>query len=125
MDNNPRHQFTDQKYLNLETYRKNGTPLATPMWFAEHGGLLYVYSRAEAGKVKRIRQNAHVRVVPCTARGTPTGDWVEAKARILEDSAAQMGHQLLNAKYGWLKRVGDLVSRLRNRTRVVMAIEVE
>jgi PPOX class probable F420-dependent enzyme len=123
MDDDPRHQFTDQKYLNLETYRKNGTPVATPMWFAEHDGLLYVYSLANAGKVKRVRQNPRVRVVPCTARGTPTGDWVEAKARILEDAGAQIGHTLLNAKYGWLKRVGDLVSRLRHRTRVVMAIE--
>jgi PPOX class probable F420-dependent enzyme len=74
MDNDPRHQFTDQKYLNLETYRRNGTPVATPMWFAEHHGTLYVYSRAEAGKVRRVRQNPRVRVVPCTARGTPTGD---------------------------------------------------
>jgi PPOX class probable F420-dependent enzyme len=60
MDDDPQHQFTDQKYLNLETYRKNGTPVATPMWFAEHDGLLYVYSRANAGKVKRVHQNPRV-----------------------------------------------------------------
>jgi PPOX class probable F420-dependent enzyme len=119
------HQFADQRYLNLETYRKNGTPVATPMWFAEHDGVLYVYSRAEAGKVKRLRQNPSVRVVPCTAGGTPVGSWVTGTARILDDKEASVGHQLLNAKYGWLKRFGDVVSRLRNRARVVMAIEVE
>jgi uncharacterized protein len=124
MHDDPRHQCTNQKYLNLETYRKNGTPVATPMWCAEHDGLLYVYSRAEAGKVKRIRQHPAVRVVPCTVRGTPMGDWVSGTARMLEEPDATLGHQLLNAKYGWLKRVGDLVSRLRNRARVVMAIEV-
>jgi PPOX class probable F420-dependent enzyme len=124
MDDDPRHQFADQKYLNLETYWKNGTPVATPMWFAEHHGLLYVYSRAEAGKVKRLRQNPSVRVVPCTAGGTPTGSWVAGTARMLEGPDATLGHQRLNAKYGWLKRVGDVVSRLRNRARVVMAIEV-
>jgi PPOX class probable F420-dependent enzyme len=118
------HQFADQKYLNLETYRKNGTPVATPMWFAEHHRVLYVYSRANAGKVKRIRQNPTVRVVPCTARGTPTGDWVGGTARMLDKPDAALGHQRLNAKYGWLKRFGDVVSRLRNRARVVMAIEL-
>lgn len=124
MTDDQQHQFADQKYLNLETYRKNGTSVATPMWFAEHHGTLYVYSRADAGKVKRIRQNSTVRVVPCTAGGTPTGDWVGGTARMLDEPDATLGHQLLTAKYGWLKRVGDLVSRLRNRARVVMAIEV-
>jgi uncharacterized protein len=118
------HQFTNQKYLNLETYRRNGTPVATPMWFAEHGGVFYVYSRADAGKVKRICQNPTVRVVPCTARGTPTGAWVGGTVRIVDEPDATLGHQLLTAKYGWLKRLGDLVSRLRQRARVVMAIEV-
>jgi PPOX class probable F420-dependent enzyme len=118
------HQFTNQKYLNLETYRRNGTPVATPMWFAEHGGALYVYSRADSGKVKRIRQNPHVRVVPCTVGGTPTGEWVGGTARILAEPDATPGHQLLTAKYGWRKRVGDLVSRLRHRARVVITIEV-
>ena len=65
------HQCSNQKYLNLETSRQSGTPVATPMWCAEHQGLLSVYSRAEAGKVKRLRRDPRVRVVPCTARGTP------------------------------------------------------
>jgi PPOX class probable F420-dependent enzyme len=124
MTDDQQHQFADQKYLNLETYRKNGTPVATPMWFAEHHGTLYVYSRADAGKVKRIRQNSTVRVVPCTAGGTPTEDWIEGNARILDDSGAQIGHTLLNAKYGWVKRIGDVFSQLKKRRRAVMAIEV-
>jgi uncharacterized protein len=71
MTHDPRDPFADQKYLSLETYRQNGTPVATPMWFTEHDGVFYVYSRANAGKVKRIRRNPTVRVVPCTLRGTP------------------------------------------------------
>jgi PPOX class probable F420-dependent enzyme len=124
MTHDPRHPFADQKYLSLETYRQNGTPVATPVWFAEHDGVFYVYSRANAAKVKRIRRNPTVRVVPCTVRGTPRGDWVAGTARLLQGPEARLGHQRLTAKYGWLKRLGDVVSWLNRRERVVIAIEV-
>jgi uncharacterized protein len=115
-------QFADQKYLNLETYRKTGQPVATPVWFAEANGTLYMYSLANAGKVKRIRNNSRVRIVPCDMRGQPKGEWVEAKARILDEREAALGHKLLNDKYGWMKRIGDAFSTLRQRQRVVIAI---
>jgi PPOX class probable F420-dependent enzyme len=115
-------QFADQKYLNLETYRKTGQPVATPVWFAEANGTLYMYSLANAGKVKRIRNNSRVRIVPCDMRGQPKGEWVEAKARILDEREAALGHKLLNDKYGWMKRIGDAFSKLRQRQRVVIAI---
>jgi uncharacterized protein len=117
-------QFAHQKYLNLETYRKTGTPVATPVWFAEAHGTFYIYSLAHAGKVKRIRRNPNVRIVPCDVRGNPTGEWVDAKAQILDARGAALGHQLLNQKYGWIKRIGDAFSWLRRRPRVVMAIDL-
>ena len=117
-------QFANQKYLNLQTYRKTGKPVATPVWFAEENGIFYIYSLARAGKVKRIRNRPRVRIVPCDVRGSPTGEWVEAKARILDERGAALGHQLLNKKYGWMKRIGDAFSRLRRRQRVVIAIEM-
>jgi uncharacterized protein len=117
-------QFAHQKYLNLETYRKTGTPVATPVWFAEEHGTFYIYSLAHAGKVKRIRHNPWVRIVPCDVRGNPAGAWVEAKARILDAQGAALGHTLLNQKYGWMKRIGDAFSRLRRRQRVVIAIDL-
>jgi PPOX class probable F420-dependent enzyme len=62
-------QFAGEKYLNLESYRKNGTPVQTPLWFVQEGERLYVYSLAKTWKVKRIRRNPQVRVAPCTFRG--------------------------------------------------------
>lgn len=114
-------QFDGQKYLNLESYRKNGSPMLTPMWFAEQDGVLYVYSLADAGKVKRIRRNPRVRVVPSTATGGPKGNWVEASARIVGPAEAERAHRLLNEKYP-LKRIGGWFSRLRKRERVVIAV---
>ena len=117
-------QFANQKYLNMETYRKTGKPVATPLWFAEENGTLYVYSFANAGKVKRIRNNPNVRIVPCDMRGKPNGEWVEAKARILDERGATLGHELLIKKYGWKKRIGDIFSKLMQRQRVVIALDL-
>ena len=117
-------QFASQRYLNMETYRKTGEPVATPVWFAEENGTFYTYSLANAGKVKRIRNNPKVRIVPCDVRGKPKGEWVEAKARILDERGAVLGHRLLNEKYGWMKRIGDAFSKLRKRQRVVISMSI-
>ena len=124
MSTNGLTQFANQKYLNMETYRKTGKPVATPLWFAEENGTLYVYSLANAGKVKRIRNNPKVRIVPCDMRGKPKGEWVEAKARILDERGATVGHKRLNMKYGWMKKIGDAFSKLMQRQKVVIAMEI-
>jgi PPOX class probable F420-dependent enzyme len=118
-------QFAGQKYLNLETYRKNGNAVATPVWFAEDAGVLYIYSLANAGKVKRIRNNPRVRVMPCDMRGKPKGEWVEGAARILDDAGSERAHRLLDKKYGWMKKVGGLYSKLMKRERAAIAIELD
>jgi PPOX class probable F420-dependent enzyme len=124
MSTNHVTQFANQKYLNMETYRKTGKPVATPVWFGEENGTVYIYSLANAGKVKRIRNNPQVRIVPCDVRGNPKGEWVEVKARILDERGAALGHQLLNQKYGWMKKIGDAFSQLRQRQRVVIAMDL-
>ena len=124
MSKNKLNQFANQNYLNLESYRKRGNPVTTPMWFVEYNGALYVYSLVKAGKVKRIRNDANVRVVPSDMRGNPKGEWVAAKAQILDERGAALGHKLLTKKYGWMKRIGDIFSKLRKRDKVVIAIEV-
>jgi PPOX class probable F420-dependent enzyme len=117
------NQFKDQKYLSLQTFRKNGTPVDTPVWFAQEGDLLYVYSLANAGKVKRIRNNPRVKVIPCDIRGKTKGEWVGANARIVDKHEAERAHKLLNKKYGLVKRMGGLWSKLLGRERATIAIE--
>jgi PPOX class probable F420-dependent enzyme len=125
MSNEGLAQFSGQKYLNLETYRRNGDAVATPVWFAEEARVLYVYSLANAGKVKRIRNNSRVRITPCDIRGKPMGEWVEARARILDASGAERAHRLLDKKYGLIKKLGGLYSRLMKRERTTIAIELD
>ena len=98
--------------------------MRTPVWFAEADGVLYVYSVADAGKVKRIRANPRARIAPCDLRGNLKGDWVDAQARIVDGEEAKHGHALLNRKYRPWKTIGDFFSRLRGRRQAILAIRV-
>ena len=122
MPDKPKWPFFREKYISLETYRRNGTGVRTPVWFAEAEGVLYVYSEANAGKVKRVRANPRVRVAPCSFRGSIRGDWVEAEARVVEGAEAASGHALLNRKYWPGKSIGDFFSRLRGRRQAILVI---
>jgi uncharacterized protein len=118
-------QFANAKYLNLETFRKTGVGVRTPVWFAQGGNTFYVYTPTDFGKAKRIRTNPKVRVAPCDMRGNLRGAWVNSQARICEGPEAARGQDLLRHKYGWMKIVGDFFSRMRGRTQIVIAIDME
>ena len=118
-------QFAGHKYLTLETYRRNGQAVRTPVWFAEDAGVFYIYSLADAGKIKRMRRNPRVRVVPCSFRGAALGTWVNATARVLDRDDAARGDELLDRKYGWQRKLGNLWRRIVPKERAVVAIELE
>jgi PPOX class probable F420-dependent enzyme len=115
--------FSGQKYLNLESYRRNGQAVRTPLWFVEMDDRLYVRTPDDAWKVKRIRHTPRVRVAVCDFRGGPKGDWIEAVARIAEGAEAESANRELARKYGFLKRLIDWGTWLRRRGHVVIAIE--
>ena len=121
-------QFSAARYVSLQTFRKSGVGVSTPVWFAADPiapTTFYVYSAPDAGKVKRIRNNPRVRVAPCDIRGNLRGTWVDAHARICQGVEAVNGQELLAHKYGWMKRIGDFFSRLRGRTQTVLAIHLD
>jgi PPOX class probable F420-dependent enzyme len=93
-----------QKYISLTTFRKSGVGVATPVWFGEDAGKLYVMTRSDMGKTKRIRNNSQVTVAPCTIRGKVTGPVSKAVARILGSEDQAHARQLINAKY-WAARI--------------------
>jgi len=99
-----------QKYISLSTFRKNGAKIATPVWFGEEGDKLYVMTRSDLGKTKRVRNNAQVTVAPCTIRGKVTGPESAATARILPLEEHNHARQTVNRKY-WLARLSSPWSR--------------
>jgi PPOX class probable F420-dependent enzyme len=97
----PLHAIAGATYLSLTTYRKNGDPVATPVWFAEAGGRLYLFTFPGAGKLKRIRHTARVTFAPCKVGGQLTGPVGEATARIVTDASEQrLALAELARKYG-------------------------
>ena len=92
------------KYISLTTFRKNGAAIATPVWFGEEGDKLYVMTRSDMGKTKRIRNNPRVSVAPCSIRGAVTGPEFAATARILPAEEQARARQAINRKY-WMARI--------------------
>jgi uncharacterized protein len=127
-DANPFQPLAGKKYLSLETFRKSGEGVKTPVWFAEappadsDAGTLYVYTIGNTGKVKRIRNNPRVRIAPCDMRGRVLGDWIEARAEILPSERAARGIQLLNRKYFPLKQILGFFALFSRRERIVFGI---
>lgn len=117
-------QFSDEQYVNLETYRKSGQGVRTPLWFVEDHGVLYMRTPAATAKVKRIRNNPRVRLVPSDARGNPRGEWIDGEAQLIEADQAEWVNQLIKRKYGFLKRLIDMWSRLRGTRAMVIAVRV-
>ena len=90
-----------QKYVCLISFRENGVAVPTPVWFSEKDEKLYMMTRSDSGKYKRIRNNPKVQIAPCTMRGRITGPEFAAVARILppEDWPAARKTILLDHLY--------------------------
>ncbi len=103
------HPFTSLKsasYLNLTTFRRSGEAVATPLWFAEHDGVLYAQTFPTAGKLKRIGHTTRVTVASCTFNGKVVGAEIEAEARIVTDEQEiLLAEVALSLKYGLTRRI--------------------
>ncbi|MBK8835057.1 MAG: PPOX class F420-dependent oxidoreductase [Anaerolineae bacterium] len=93
-------QFSNQPFLSLETRRKDGTAVPTPVWFVKDGDALFVRTLDGSGKVKRARNFPEVRVMPCDAQGGSLGTWQDGTSSV--DGAEAYGRikDLLITKYG-------------------------
>ncbi len=114
-------QFLDQKYINLETYKKDGTHVRTPVWFVIDNNLIYVITRESTGKVKRLKNNHDVRIVLCSFKGEPKNEWIKGKAEKITGEKADMVINLRKKKYGMSAR---LVGLLRKGNSIVYSIEL-
>ena len=95
-----RHPLTvPGKYLSLTTYRRDGTPVSTPVWFVEEDGRLFVTTAADSYKAKRLRRNPAGMVAPCTARGVPKGDAIPVQVEFLPPDEHERVDRLMAEKY--------------------------
>jgi PPOX class probable F420-dependent enzyme len=111
-----RNTLKQAAYLSFATFRKSGVEVATPVWFAQEDDAIYIFSAAEAGKVKRLHNSDRSRVAACTVSGKVTGPWLDTTATVLTTDA-DIKHALaaLEQKYGWQMKMTNFFSRLTGK----------
>ena len=91
--------------MMLHTRKRDGSWIGTPVNVAVDGDRAYFGTPASAAKVKRIRNFADVAIAPSTPRGTPTGSFVGARARLLRGDEAIAASRLLRRKYRFVHSI--------------------
>lgn len=119
--------FDRSEYVSLTTYRKDGTPVATPVWAAADGEELFIWTRSDSWKVKRIRNNSRVTVTVCDVRGriADGAPSAEGMARLLDEAGTRAVRGMLARKYTWKFWLVDwpaMVVRLGKRPHTGIAV---
>jgi len=120
-------QFSGRRYINVESYKKDGKAVLTPVQSILEQGLVYFRTDPSTWKVKRIGRNPHVRIVPSDRNGKPTGEWVDGRARILEGEESDRVMLVFRREYGAVgNSLVNIVGRLRGeRLSTIIAVELE
>jgi PPOX class probable F420-dependent enzyme len=115
--------FGDQKYICLETFKKSGEGVRTPVWFVINDGIIYVTTMDSSWKVKRLKNIPSVRIVPSNFKGTPKRDWIDGQAFFGNDSELKLIMSLRNKKYGLLAWIIRLFVSKKGKV-VVIGIKI-
>jgi PPOX class probable F420-dependent enzyme len=96
------------KYAVVVTFRRNGDAVPSPVWFGvDEEGIVYLKTRHNAGKVKRLRHDSRTLIAPSTIRGKPTGPAIRAIGRVLSEEEWAHAEETLAAAYGTGRRILD------------------
>jgi hypothetical protein len=110
-------QFIDQKYINLETYRKDQTAVKTPVWFVINNDQLYIITKESTGKVKRLQNNQNARIAVCSMKGDIKSDWVDVGLeKITEENSVEKIVKLRKKKYGFSARLINVFTSHKGKT---------
>ena len=110
-------QFIDQKYLSLETYKRDNTPIQTPVWFVTENDQLYITTKETTGKVKRLRNNQNARIAVCSMKGDIKSNWVDVGLeKIPEESNVEKIVKLRKKKYGFSARLISMFTSQKGKT---------
>jgi len=119
------NQLTHQQYISIETFRKSGVGVKTPVWFVQDGDTIFVRTDATSGKVKRIHHHSLVNIAPCKMDGAVLGDWHAATAREVKGSEANRKvDRMLDKKYGLMKKLFALAAIFQRSQYTVLEIKM-
>ncbi|MFE1949709.1 MULTISPECIES: PPOX class F420-dependent oxidoreductase [Streptomyces] len=122
-------ELSQGRYISLTTFRKDGTPVATPVWFAAEDDELYVWTRIDSWKVKRLRRDPHVVVATCDMRGRiPAGaQRLDGTGRFLDADGLKAVRKRLARKYTWQWWLTDwpaTIARRGKRPHIAIAVKL-
>lgn len=113
-------------YINLRSYKRDGSAVDTPVWTAPLDGKLYVFTLRESFKVKRIARNPKVQVAKCDVRGKLLGPWLDGECRELPRGSAveKRAYAAFIDKYGLQMRLGNIMSTIAGRMKRRVMLEI-
>lgn len=114
--------FQYAKYILIESYRKNGVSVKTPVWFVIHDGIIYVRTNKDSGKVKRIKNNSTIKISICNIIGKPNENWHEAEAKVIEFD--EYINSLIDKKYGFMAKLLKIFYKLKKITPCIISIKL-
>jgi uncharacterized protein len=99
------------KHALLVSYKRDGTPMAQPVWPGYDGNRVYVWTEEHAYKAKRLRRNPSALIAPCSFRGKPLGPPIAATARILDGDERAHAEKIIRGQWGWKRKAFERLSR--------------
>lgn len=105
----------DEKYILLTTFKRDGTPVATPVWSVPlDDGSFGFWSSSGSGKAKRLAHTQRVTVQPCDARGKVADDSspIEATARVVSGDDMAEIRRRVNEKYGFMTKITKVLGKI-------------
>jgi PPOX class probable F420-dependent enzyme len=117
-------RFPNQKYIVVETFRKSGVGVKTPVWFVEEDGLVWVVTRQMTGKVKRIKNNPKVNIAVSSYSGKPKSEWHSGIATIVTGETEKKIIQKRDKKYGMMAKLVSIFSARKGQY-VVFSVKLD
>jgi len=109
-------------FIALTTYRKNGVPVMTPIWFVQQDSKLFVWTAADSGKAKRLRKNPCVQVGLSNHSGKLLGAVHEGSAHFVAKAEYPALEKAFKAKYGWQALLFSLIWKIQGHPHTYIEI---
>lgn len=101
------------KYAVLTSFKKDRTPVGSPVWLAPDGDRIVIWTSADSWKVKRIRRNSDITLQISDARGrTTSGDVLTGVAEVQDAAGTEQTRAVISRKYGLVGLVMVRFSKL-------------
>ena len=104
-------QLESEKYVSVETFKKSGDGVKTPVWFVIRDQTIFIITREQTGKFKRLKNNTRVNIAICSMRGDIKGEWASGTATILPDDKVKEVARWRDKKYGFMSKLAKFMSK--------------